>query len=103
MLDGLGDGFRAAGDAQFGENAADVKFCCGPADEQLISNFRVAQTVDHQPQHLALAISQVGADPGRAGCRLNQCLGRFWSQGGSAGMSGSDSPGQFISRSILSR
>ena len=94
-MGGLGDepvaygqrhGFRAAGDAQFGEDVADVGFDGRRADDQPLGDLGVVQTFDHQRQYGTLALRQVVARRWRLAGGVDQCLGSLGRQGGAAGV-----------------
>jgi len=57
MLDGIGDGFRAAGDLQLREDTADVGFHSGNGDHQDICDLLVALALRNQIQHFHFSFS----------------------------------------------
>ena len=59
MLDRIGDGFRPAGELQLGEDAADVGFHGGDADEQCLSDLLVAIPLHDQVQYFPLTFRQI--------------------------------------------
>src|SRR5438270_12833924 len=59
LLDGHGNGLGAALGAEFAEDAADVELDRRATDYQALGDLGVAQALDHQRQHLALAGAEV--------------------------------------------
>ena len=70
-----GDSFRAAGDAQLGQDVADVRFDGGGPDGQPCGDLGVVQPLDHQGQHDPLAPGQVEDGRRGLGGGMDQRLG----------------------------
>ena len=52
----IGDRFHAAGNLQFGEDIANMKFNSGTADDQAFGDLAVVEALNHQHQYFALAL-----------------------------------------------
>src|SRR3954470_19764614 len=80
LLDGHGDGLGAALGAEFAEDAADVELDRRATDYQALGDLGVAQALDHQRQHFALAGAEIMPARLRLSDSLNQRLCRLGRQ-----------------------
>ncbi len=95
------DRLRAAGNAQFGQDVADMGFDRGWTDCQSPGDLRIVQPFDHQGQHFTLALRQVETGRGRlVGC-FDHDLGCLGGERGTTGMCRADRPDKIVRGDIF--